>query len=276
MKFNIKSHVRLYKILCSLVFFLTSISFIRYKVTVMVLVSFVFPSWITNEFLKDVSVLICSVSLLWINAPWKANVFLPASVFTFCRTNDESFPLTSFLFLFSLTDVGLFLTNNRISESFPFTRKTLTESIDDLLYVQNNTMKELNKILRDDLERAVGSSMTEFRGKFHLFILNLWHEFISYITAILFLYLALAYCGSDIKYSESLKRSTFQLKEATQSALSGMYYLSLGLYIAYEEHLTSGNNTFSLLSSARYKRSSYFGEFNIGWTSHQTSKIRAW
>ena len=50
--FYIKSHVRLYKILCSLVFFLTSISFIRYKVTVMVLISFVFPSWITNEVLK--------------------------------------------------------------------------------------------------------------------------------------------------------------------------------------------------------------------------------
>ena len=38
--------------LCSLVFFLTSISFIRYKVTVMVLICFVFPSWITNEILK--------------------------------------------------------------------------------------------------------------------------------------------------------------------------------------------------------------------------------
>ena len=36
MKFYIKSHVRLYKIICSLIFFLTSISFIRYKVTVMV------------------------------------------------------------------------------------------------------------------------------------------------------------------------------------------------------------------------------------------------
>ena len=34
----IKSHVRLYKILCSLVFFLTSIRFIRYKVTVTVLI----------------------------------------------------------------------------------------------------------------------------------------------------------------------------------------------------------------------------------------------
>ena len=33
MKFYIKSHVRLYKILCSLEFFLTSISFIRYKVS---------------------------------------------------------------------------------------------------------------------------------------------------------------------------------------------------------------------------------------------------
>ena len=52
MKFYIKSYVRLYKILCSLVFFLTSIGFIRYKVTVMVLICLVFPSWITNEFLK--------------------------------------------------------------------------------------------------------------------------------------------------------------------------------------------------------------------------------
>ena len=51
MKFCIKSHVRLYKILCSLVvFFLTSISFIRHKVTVLVLIFFVFPSWITNAF----------------------------------------------------------------------------------------------------------------------------------------------------------------------------------------------------------------------------------
>ena len=34
MEFYIKSYVRLHKILCSLVFFLTSISFIRYKVAV--------------------------------------------------------------------------------------------------------------------------------------------------------------------------------------------------------------------------------------------------
>ena len=42
------------KILCSLVFFLTSVSFIRYnyKVTVMVLICFVFSSWITDEFSK--------------------------------------------------------------------------------------------------------------------------------------------------------------------------------------------------------------------------------
>ena len=38
MKFYIKSHVRLYNIQCSLVFFLTSIRFIRYKVAVMVLI----------------------------------------------------------------------------------------------------------------------------------------------------------------------------------------------------------------------------------------------
>ena len=50
LKFYIKSHVRLYKIPYSLVVFLTSISFIRYKVTVMVLIFFVFPSWITNIF----------------------------------------------------------------------------------------------------------------------------------------------------------------------------------------------------------------------------------
>ena len=50
MKFYIKFHVRLYKILCSLVFFLTSIRFIRYTVTVMVLICFVFPSWISNDF----------------------------------------------------------------------------------------------------------------------------------------------------------------------------------------------------------------------------------
>ena len=52
MKFYIKSHVRLYKILCSLVFFLTSISFIRYKVTVKVLICFVFPSWITFSWMS--------------------------------------------------------------------------------------------------------------------------------------------------------------------------------------------------------------------------------
>ena len=40
-----------------------SISFIRYKVTVMVLVSFVFPSWITNKFLNSFStfVIFCFV-----------------------------------------------------------------------------------------------------------------------------------------------------------------------------------------------------------------------
>ena len=46
MFFYIKSYVH------ALVFFLTLISFIRYKVTVMVLICFLFPSWITNEFLK--------------------------------------------------------------------------------------------------------------------------------------------------------------------------------------------------------------------------------
>ena len=47
LKFYIKSHVRLYKIpslILMIVFFLTSIHFIRYKVTVMVLICFVFPS----------------------------------------------------------------------------------------------------------------------------------------------------------------------------------------------------------------------------------------
>ena len=47
MKFYIKSHVRLYKILCSVAFFLISISFIRCKVTIMVLICFVFPSWMS-------------------------------------------------------------------------------------------------------------------------------------------------------------------------------------------------------------------------------------
>ena len=44
MKFYIKSRVRLYQIVCSLVLFMTSVSFIRYKVTVMVLICFVFHS----------------------------------------------------------------------------------------------------------------------------------------------------------------------------------------------------------------------------------------
>ena len=35
--------------------FLTLTSFIRYKVTVMVLICFVFPSWITNEFFEAIS-----------------------------------------------------------------------------------------------------------------------------------------------------------------------------------------------------------------------------
>ena len=93
MKFYIKSHVRLYIlcsfvypykhpmfiypmfiypvfiILCSSVFFLTSLCFIRYKVTVMVLICrFVFPSWITNAFWKLIIASILTVGSCFNNA----------------------------------------------------------------------------------------------------------------------------------------------------------------------------------------------------------------
>ena len=52
-----------YKISCSLVFFLTSIRFIRYKVTDMVLICFLSPPWITKEFLKNTEKQITFLSL---------------------------------------------------------------------------------------------------------------------------------------------------------------------------------------------------------------------
>ena len=81
----------LYKILM-IVFFLTSISFIKYKVTVMVLICFVFPSLITNEFLRDSTLRVFT----WRRAgfhlafTWEKSALLPGLTIFISPRNPES------------------------------------------------------------------------------------------------------------------------------------------------------------------------------------------
>ncbi|CAB3978396.1 prominin-1-A-like isoform X3 [Paramuricea clavata] len=109
-----------------------------------------------------------------------------------------------------LTDVCLFISNNRLSEDLPRARETLISSVDDLQNFQNSTVQELDHILRDDFDREVGGSLNQFRG-------TDYHNQTSFLCI-----KALADCSTSGLHSILTKRQV-HFNKASESALSALY-----------------------------------------------------
>ncbi|XP_028390897.1 uncharacterized protein LOC114515792 [Dendronephthya gigantea] len=90
---------------------------------------------------------------------------LETSIVASCTSGNRGYVfLLAFLSCFLIiTDLCLLISNNHLSEGLPHARRTLINSIDSLQDFQNNTIQELDHILRDNFDSTISRSLNRFR-----------------------------------------------------------------------------------------------------------------